>query len=201
VRIRSTGTAAFSVKAIEVDGAFFHHDGACAEKVLAPDDECELGVSYTPTSGDEPRQATLIIHQTLSGDPTRVQLKGTGPAVTPTIDVPRPTVASCQYSTGNSGRLQAELAVSLVATEGSADAPEKVALSAGVDPEDVDVRDAALNGEAVNLVVAIPPEKAVAGLVIEVKADARQEVAESDEDNVTRVTAASMPTAGAACSA
>jgi len=202
VRIRSTGTAAFTVTSLEIEGEFFEHDGACVDKTLAPGEDCRVEVRYRPTSGDEPREASLVIHQTLRGGPTRVRLTGTGPRVAPTVDFSPPRVQSCTFTMGDSAQLHAQLFVSVAAAQASADTPQTVKVSAGTSAEPSDIREAPVNGAAVSLVVPIAPEDAVAGLALTVEADPHREVSESDEDNnVTSLRAASVPTAGTACQA
>jgi hypothetical protein len=200
VQIESVGEAPFTVTGNELESEFFHADANCVGRTLAPGDDCSFEVRYTPGPGGEPHKAKLIIHQTLSGNPTTVQLEGTGAGEAAAVDLPAPKVESCEFATGGSGQLQAAVRLSLTAAGDGV--PETVSLSAGLAGEDADAQEATLDGATVDLVVPIPDEKAQAGLVIEIETDPGQDVVETDEaNNGTTVTSTSVPVAGAACTA
>ena len=197
MKVESVGTAPFTVTEHELESEFFRAGEGCAGETLAPGEDCSFEVRYAPGPGGEPHTAELLIHQTLSGPATRVRLEGTGSGVTPTVDLPAPTVESCSFAAAGSGQLQAQLRVSLAGSE-----DQTVAVRAGLAGEAADEQEVAVGGATVDLVVPIPEERAQAGLVIEVEADARGAVAESDEtNNVRSITSTSAPVAGALCGA
>lgn len=74
--IKSTGSKPLLVRSIEIDGeaaADFHHGGECQDRELAPNDECALTVTFTP-SGDGSRCAQgFVWREAFEGDTVCVE--------------------------------------------------------------------------------------------------------------------------------
>ena len=113
--------------------------------------------------------------------------------MTPTVDLPAPTVESCVFAAADSGQLQAQLRVSLAGSE-----DRTVAVRAGLAGEAPDEQEVAVGGATVDLVVPIPEEQAPPGSH-HVEADAATVRGERRDQQREVDHLASAPVAGALC--
>jgi hypothetical protein len=106
VAVRSTGVRVLEIGAIEFEedaNAEFGHGGDCDGRRLQTGEECHVQVSFTPSGGSGTRAATLVIHQNLPGDATRVQVEAEAEGPTPTVNadlVPIRKGVECRYQRG-----------------------------------------------------------------------------------------------------
>jgi tetratricopeptide repeat protein len=84
VTIESTGPAQLRTLEIEFEGAdasLFRRSAECVNKAIPTDAPCRFTVTFVPTSDQGTGSATLVIHENVHRDGTRVSVEG-GPAAT-----------------------------------------------------------------------------------------------------------------------
>ncbi len=203
VRVSNAGTVPLEVTDIEVEGpdaASFRADpdGACAHHTLPqPGDECSFDVVYTPSGHAEREAATVVVHQNLPGDATRIPVSGEGhgdggtgsggetdPAAP--FELELGTEVQCVHQRGGTadGADALQLFLSLRLVQGEADAlPGLVGVSAVSDSGASWHGSTAVGSAAVVAQLGLGDADYAREHLVTVTADAGNEVREVDEGN------------------